>query len=164
MGYVGSYVWKLRQSVGSRLLLMPGAQILLEAPDGRVLFQQRADNGQWEIPAGACEEGSDFAGTAVTELEEETGLLVRREDLVPFGSLSDPGLHTFTYPNGDVMHCFALLFAARTWAGEPSPDPGEVVRIAWHHPDDPPAPLHKPTAAVLELYREFNATGRFQAR
>ncbi|AZK93484.1 MULTISPECIES: NUDIX domain-containing protein [Streptomyces] len=164
MGYVGSYVWKLRQSVGSRLLLMPGAQILLEDPDGRVLFQQRADNGQWEIPAGACEEGSDFAGTAVTELEEETGLLVRREDLVPFGSLSDPGLHTFTYPNGDVMHCFALLFAARTWAGEPSPDPGEVVRIAWHRPDDPPAPLHKPTAAVLEMYREFNATGRFQAR
>lgn len=164
VGYIGSYVWQLRQSVGSRLLLVPGAQVLLTDPDGRVLFQQRADNGLWEIPAGACEEGGDFADAAVRELKEETGLLVRREDLVPFGSLSDPELHTLTYPHGDVMHCFALLFAATTWSGELSPSPDEVSRTAWHHPDQPPAPLYRATAAVLEMHRAFLDTGRFQAR
>ncbi|MFE0426871.1 NUDIX domain-containing protein [Streptomyces sp. NPDC058953] len=164
VGYIGSYVWQLRQSVGSRLLLVPGAQVLLTDPDGRVLFQQRADNGLWEIPAGACEEGGDFTDTAVRELKEETGLLVRREDLVPFGSLSDPALHTLTYPNGDVMHSFALLFTARTWSGELNPGRDEVVRTAWHHPDEAPEPLYRATAAVLEMYRAFGETGKFQAR
>ncbi|MER5768179.1 NUDIX domain-containing protein [Streptomyces sp. NPDC001985] len=164
MTYTGSYIWSLRQSVGSRLLLVPGAQVLLQDPAGRVLFQQRADTGVWELPAGACEEGSDFAGTAVRELAEETGLRVERADLIPFGSLSDPGVHTLTYPNGDVTHCFALCFLARTWSGELVPGPGEVVRAGFHDPADPPRPLHPPTGVVLEMFREFGATGRFQAR
>ncbi|MFF8960052.1 NUDIX domain-containing protein [Streptomyces sp. NPDC014894] len=164
MSHTGSYIWTLRQSVGSRPLLVPGAQILLRDGAGRILFQQRADNGVWEIPAGACEEGSDFAGTAVRELQEETGLRVGREDLVPFGSLSDPDVHTLTYPNGDVTHCFALCFLARTWSGTLAPDPGEVVRAEFRDPDDAPAPLHPPTAVVLEMLREFDSTGRFQAR
>ncbi|MER7046571.1 NUDIX domain-containing protein [Streptomyces jumonjinensis] len=164
VGYVGSYLWSLRQRVGSRPLLVPGAQILLLDGDGRALFQQRADSGVWELPAGACEEGDDFADTAVRELAEETGLRVDRADLIPFASLSDPGVHTLTYPNGDVTHCFALCFLARTWSGELVPGPDEVLQAEFRDPDDPPAPLHPPTAVVLDMFREFSATGRFQAR
>lgn len=53
MGYVGSYVWELRQQVGSRLLLLPGAQVLVIRADGLILFQRRSDNGVWEFPAGS---------------------------------------------------------------------------------------------------------------
>ncbi|GAA2264793.1 hypothetical protein GCM10010145_43840 [Streptomyces ruber] len=164
VGYVGSYVWSLRRVVGSRLLLVPGAQVLLRDDEGRVLFQQRADSGVWELPAGACEEDGDFADAAVRELAEETGLRVDRADLTAFGSLSDPGVHTLTYPNGDVTHCFALCFTAGRWSGELSPDRDEVVRAAFHGIDDPPRPLHPPTSAVLAMFREYRATGRFQAR
>ncbi|NGO70432.1 NUDIX domain-containing protein [Streptomyces boncukensis] len=164
MSYVGSYIWSVRQAVGSELLLVPGAQVLLLDGAGRGLFQRRADSGVWEIPAGACEKGSDFAGTAVRELAEETGLRVDRADLVAFGSLSDPEIHTLTYPNGDVTHCFALCFLAETWSGELSPAPDEVAAAAFHPLTDPPGPLHPPTAVALEMLREFRATGRFQAR
>jgi 8-oxo-dGTP pyrophosphatase MutT (NUDIX family) len=164
MDEADSYVGALRRHVGSRLLLLPGAQVLLVDPAGRVLFQQRADSGVWELPAGACEPGSDFAGTAVRELWEETGLEVDRADLVPFGSLSDPGVHTLTYPNGDVTQCFALCFLARRWRGEPVPDPRESLGTVFRDPGDPPRPLHPPTAVVLEMFHTFLATGRFQAR
>ncbi|MCT2591766.1 NUDIX domain-containing protein [Streptomyces sp. N2-109] len=164
MSYVGSYVWSLRQTVGSQLLLVPGAQVLLLDEDGRGLFQQRADSGVWELPAGACEEGTDFAGTAMRELREETGLLVQREDLTAFGTLSDPAVHTLTYPNGDVTHCFALCFVARRWSGELAPDPEEVRRAEFHALCDPPGPLHGPTPVVLGMFQEYDSTGRFQAR
>ncbi|MEV7601329.1 NUDIX domain-containing protein [Kitasatospora sp. NPDC089797] len=164
MSYVGSYVWKLRRKVGSQLLLLPGAQVLLLDGEGRCLLQQRRENGLWELPAGACEEGATFTDTAVRELEEETGLRVDPEDLVPFASLSDPELHTLTYPGGDVAQCFALCFAAHRWSGELSPGLDEVVRADFFDPRNPPEPLYRATGAVLELYERFRSTGRFQAR
>lgn len=164
MGYVGSYIWSLRKQVGSRLLLVPGAQVLLVDGAGHGLFQRRRDNRVWELPAGSCEEDGGFADTAVRELAEETGLRVREADLVPFASLSDPGIHTLAYPNGDRVHCFALCFTARRWSGELRPEAAEVTAAAFFDLKAPPQPLHPPTAVVLRLYEEFISTGRFQAR
>ena len=39
--------------------------------------------GSWGLPAGRAEPGEDVVATALRELEEETGLVVRREDAVP---------------------------------------------------------------------------------
>jgi hypothetical protein len=54
-------------------------------------------------------------------LTEETGVRVAEGDLIPFGCLSEAEAHTIHYPNGDVTHCFALLFVARAWQGDPRP-------------------------------------------
>ena len=93
MGYEGSYLWSLRQVVGNQLLLSPGAQVLLIDQHGLIYLQRRKDMGIWEIPAGACEMGSSFASTAVTEVLEETGLTIAASDLVAFACLSDPAIH-----------------------------------------------------------------------
>lgn len=164
MGYVGSYIWSLRQKVGGRLLLIPGAQVLVIDADGRGLFQRRVDNGKWELPAGSCEEGSTFTATAIEELAEETGLHVETDDLVPFASLSDPAVHTVEYPNGDRVHAFAMCFVTHRWTGTPTPEPGEVAELGFFALDDPPRPLHTPTPVVLDLYRDWAADGRFRAR
>ncbi|WP_331773147.1 NUDIX domain-containing protein (plasmid) [Embleya sp. NBC_00888] len=162
MSYVGSYLWSVRQSVGSRLLLVPGAQVVVVDELGRVLFQRRADTGLWEFPAGACEEGSSFASTAAQELAEETGLRVDVADLRAFGCLSDPGVHVVRYPNGDVTHCFAMCFEARRWAGDLALEAGEVTEAVFANPAEPPGPLHGPTVAVLTMHRRYRDTGEFQ--
>lgn len=164
MPYVGSHLWNLRQTVGSRLLLVPGAQILVIDEFERVLLQQDLDYGRWGLPAGACEDDSTFASTAIDELREETGLEVTEANLVPFASLSDPAVHILRYPNGDITHCFAICFEARTWSGMLRPEPCEVRALEFFPMSDLPAGIHPPTVVVLEMLLEYQRTGRFQAR
>ena len=164
MGYRGSYLWRLRQAVGNDLVLMPGAMIALRREDGHVLLTQRSDDGTWCLPAGAAEPGGSFARTAVGELKEEAGIDVAERDLVPFGCLSEAELHTIHYPNGDTTHCFAVLFLAERWNGDPRPDGVEAIGSQFADPGDAPTPLHDPTDHALEQLIASLETGRFQVR
>lgn len=164
MGYVGSYLWKLRQRVGHELVLVPGAIIIVEAPDGRVLLTRRADDGTWCFPGGAAEVGSSFASTAVAELAEETGITVTAGDLVAFASLSDPELHTLYYPNGDVSQCFTLCFALSPWTGslDDLACDDEVLETGLFAPTEFPSGLMQATTVVMDMYLRFRETGVFQ--
>ena len=164
MAFEGSFLWRLRQKVGSDLVLFPGAMVFLVRDDGAVLFTRRVDDGLWCFPAGGAEEGSSFAGTAMTELREETGAEVDPADLEPFARLSEAELHTITYPGGDVTHCFAMLFLARRWSGDPRPDGIETAEMLWADPAAPPSPLHGPSSHALDLYRAHLRDGNFQVR
>lgn len=164
MAFRDSYLWRLRQAVGNGLVLMPGAMVALLEDDRRVLLTKRADDGTWCLPAGAAEPGGSFARTAVDELAEEVGIEVSEAGLTPFGCLSEAELHTIHYPNGDVTHCFALLFLARDWRGEPRPDEEEAAEARFFDLGAPPSPLHAPTAQALELLAAYLRSGVFQAR
>jgi 8-oxo-dGTP pyrophosphatase MutT (NUDIX family) len=164
MAYQDSYLWRLRQAVGSDLVLMPGAMVALQRDDRRVLLTKRADDGTWCLPAGAAEPGGSFARTAIDELAEETGIDVSEGDLIPFGCLSEAEAHTIQYPNGDVTHCFALCFLARSWRGDPAPDGEESTEVRFVDLDALPEPLHRPTAHALGLLAVYLRSGSFQVR
>jgi 8-oxo-dGTP pyrophosphatase MutT (NUDIX family) len=162
LGFAGSYLWRLRKKVGSDLVLMPGAMVVLQRPDGCVLLTKRADNGEWCLPSGGAEEGGSFARTAIEELAEETGVEVAAGDLVPFGCLSEAETHTIRYPNGDLTHCFALCFLAREWQGDPAPDQEESTAVSFAALDILPTPMHQPSARALELLRTYLDGEAFQ--
>jgi 8-oxo-dGTP pyrophosphatase MutT (NUDIX family) len=164
MGFEGSALWQVRQKVGTGLILWPGATVMVQRDDGRVLLGLRGDNGVWAMPGGGAEFGSSFADTALTELREETGLLADEDDLEAFASVSEVGNHLVTYPNGDRSHYFGLWFLLRRWRGEPVPDGEEMLELDWFDPGDPPRPLLGSTDAGLALYGRWIETGRFQAR
>jgi len=164
VGHRGSYLWRLRQVVGNDLVLMPGAMVALQREDGCVLLTKRVDDGTWCLPAGAAEPGGSFARTAIDELAEETGAEVAERDLIVFGCLSEAELHTIDYPNGDVTHCFALLFLVRTWQGDPRPDGAESTEADFFDLDALPEPLHAPTAHALKLLADHLSSGTFQVR
>jgi 8-oxo-dGTP pyrophosphatase MutT (NUDIX family) len=138
--------------------------VVLQRQDQRVLLTKRADDGTWCLPAGAAEPGGSFAQTAIDELAEEAGVTVSEPDLVPFGCLSEAQAHTIHYPNGDVTHCFALCFLARTWEGDPRPDQEESTEVRFVDLAVPPEPLHPPTAHALEMLATYLRSGTFQVR
>lgn len=164
MTYEGSYLWRLRQAVGSDLVLMPGAMVAVLRDDQRVLLTKRTDDGTWCLPAGAAEPGGSFARTAIDELTEETGIEVSERDLIPFGCLSEAEMHTIHYPNGDVTHCFALLFLARAWRGDPVPDEEESTEAEFADLEELPGPLHPPTVHALDLLAAYLRSESFQVR
>jgi 8-oxo-dGTP pyrophosphatase MutT (NUDIX family) len=164
MAYRDSYLWRLRQAVGHELVLMPGAMVAVQQDDQRVLLTKRTDDGTWCLPAGAAEPGGSFARTAIDELAEETGIEVGERDLIPFGCLSEAEAHTIHYPNGDVTHCFAMCFLARSWEGRPRPDRDESIEAKFVDLGALPEPLHAPTGSALELLAAYLRSGSFQVR
>ena len=44
--YAQSYTGQLRQHVGNRKLIIPGARAILRNPAGEILFVRRSDNGE----------------------------------------------------------------------------------------------------------------------
>ena len=87
-----------------------------------------------------------------------------RAQLIPFGCLSEAEAHTIHYPNGNVTHCFALLFLARIWQGDPRPDQEESTATKFVDLGALPNPLHPPTSHALELLTAYLRSGAFQVR
>jgi len=162
MGFEGSSLWRLRQKIGRDLILWPGATVLVEDTDGRVLLGLRGDNGELAMPGGGAEEGGSFASTALDELYEEVGLRADRADLIAFACVSDPDDHVVRYPGGDVTHYFGIWFVLRRWDGEPVADGEELLEVRWFDRDDLPAPLMHSSAVAFAHYARYLETGAFQ--
>lgn len=162
MPYKHSYIWQLREKLGSRKLLVPAAAIVVEDRELKILLQLRADNRKWGFPGGAVEPNQDFATAAISELDEETGLTVMREDLIPFASLSQPQENTFFYPNGDITHYFSLCFLVQRWSGSLCPEPEECLDLKFFHINCLPKELSVGTEALIDLLIAYKNTGSFQ--
>jgi 8-oxo-dGTP diphosphatase len=97
--------------------------VALVAGDKRVLLQQRAADramaGLWEFPGGKVEPGETPEGALVRELEEELGVKLDPEALVPACFASAP--------LGE-RHMILLLYLCRDWSGEPAPLDAAALR------------------------------------
>jgi 8-oxo-dGTP pyrophosphatase MutT (NUDIX family) len=112
--------------------------------DGRVLLQQRTDNGQWGLPGGAVEYGESLLQALHREVREETGLQITVERLI--GVYSHPDHHQIiTYPDGNVVHFVSTCFACRP-AGGTLTLGEETSGLAWFAPPTWPPdlmPIHR---------------------
>ena len=162
VSFEGSSLWRVRRKVGHDLVLWPGATVLVEDAEGRILLGLRKDNGEWAMPGGGAEHGGSFAATELDELREEVGLEADRADLIAFACVSDAKDHLITYPNGDVTHYFGLWFVLRRWRGEPVADGDELARVEWFDREDLPQPMMHSSVVALGYYARYLLTGLFQ--
>ena len=137
-------------SAGYPLLFVVAAALIAE--DGRVLVQQRAPHrsmpGLWEFPGGKVEAGETPEAALVRELEEELGVQLDPDALMPTAFASEA--------LGD-RHLLLLLYTATAWRGDPRPLDASALR--WVTIDDmrelamPPAdvPLVEALAKSVRL-------------
>jgi len=86
--------------------------------------------GKWNGFGGKIEAGEDARAAAVREVAEESGLLVRPEDLAPAGRV------TFIFPANSTYDHDVTLFVVTAWHGEPRET--EEMRPAWFAADGLP--------------------------
>jgi len=95
----------------------------LLAESGQVLLQQRAPGrqmaGLWEFPGGKVESGETPEGALIRELEEELGIAVAAQALVPA---------CFASAMVGERHMTLLLYLCRRWEGEPQPLDASALR------------------------------------
>lgn len=159
MSFSESYLGRLRAKVGSSILLVPGARVIVKRDDGYILMQHRSDFDVWGLPGGNAEEGEDLKSIAIRETMEETG--IRIWNLLPFGFGSNPEFETITFPNGDICQFFVMIFYTVHYDGVPTAADDESKAVDWVNPDALPAMLPNMHRSV-EAFRQFEKTGVFQ--
>ena len=92
-----------------------GVGVAIRDAAGRLLLEQRSDNGRWGLPGGRIEPGESVRDAAVREVREETGLVVEITRLV--GVYSDPAAgRIIAYPEATV-HSIDILVEAEVVDG-----------------------------------------------
>jgi 8-oxo-dGTP pyrophosphatase MutT (NUDIX family) len=127
--------------------IVPSVAAIIFDDAGRVLLQQRGDNGYWGLPGGSVELGETVAEAVVREVAEETGYTVEIVRLV--GVYSDPRHTVVRYADGNAVQYVSSLFECRITGGDPLLS-DETLALDWFAPDDLPAefvPNHRPRLA-----------------
>jgi 8-oxo-dGTP pyrophosphatase MutT (NUDIX family) len=126
-------------------------------------MQRRADTmafapGKAVFPGGAVQDGdADLVDTAIREVLEEVGVLLRRDGLRPWSR--------WVTPNGRPIRYDARFFVA---VAPPDQDvanrTSEAVELFWVRPVDAfGLPLMRPTSATLVSLRGYATAGHVLA-
>jgi 8-oxo-dGTP pyrophosphatase MutT (NUDIX family) len=138
----------MRGLVGTRLLLLSAVAALIRDREGRILLQRRADDGRWNLPAGAIDPGESPDEAVVREVLEETGLEVSPVRVA--GVFGGAGHFRHRYGNGDEVEFTALVFECEVLGGALQPDGDETAELGWFRLEErPPLSIEYPLEAML---------------
>jgi 8-oxo-dGTP pyrophosphatase MutT (NUDIX family) len=140
------YLRRIRSHVGSALVLLPAASVLIADDEDRLLLVRQSHSGRWGTVGGAIEPGESPQVAAVREANEETGLTIRVDRLV--AALGGEDFHV-TYSNGDQVQYLSIVFEGSVIEGTPTPDGEEILELGWFSREELPALDINPLSASL---------------
>lgn len=125
-----SYILKLRNALKPELRHMPifqnGSAIIVENEKKEILLEEKVDRNIWCLPGGLQELGETFEEVAIRELYEETGLKVKKEDLLLIDVVSGESRKDI-YPNGDEVYNNTALYLVSKYTGRLNCDYSEIT-------------------------------------
>ncbi|MBF6046982.1 NUDIX domain-containing protein [Streptomyces sp. NRRL B-1677] len=134
------------------MTLLVAAVIVHDKAANRIVLLQRSENakfaqGMWDLPVGKSEPGEPITETAVRELYEETGLVVKADVLKVAHIIH--GAWGVEAPNGFLT----VVFVAHEWTGEPeNREPRKHAQVRWVDANALPENFVDTTASALHRY------------
>lgn len=152
------YIQELRNLVGHRPLIMPGANVVVVDKKNQMLLQLRLDNKCWGLPGGSMEPGETLKEVAKRELYEETNLIAK--NLTLFNIYSGEEFY-YKYPHGDVVYNVITTFICTEYGGVMKKDENEVLDLKFFYYNDLPSMLNPPEIPIINefintYYKEGN--------
>lgn len=138
------YVKELRELVGHRPLILPGAVVLILNEKNELLLQHRSDGG-WGLPGGLMELGESLEETAQREVKEETNLDIGKLKLLGVFSGEE---YYLKVANGDEFYSVTAVYTTDEVQGDIKIDRTESVDVQFFHLNNLPNDL-------LDIYRNF---------
>ncbi|MET3698905.1 ADP-ribose pyrophosphatase YjhB (NUDIX family) [Bacillus oleivorans] len=143
------YIKNLRKLVGSRPLIMAGANVLLFDEMNRLLLQLRKDNHCWGLTGGGLEPGETLEQVAIRELYEETGLRVRKLKLFDIFSGHD---FYYQYPHGDEVYNVIASYICTDYEGTLKAEASEVLDLQFYDLNDLPTQISPPDLPIIRAF------------
>jgi len=149
---ISPYIKRLREVVGTDLILVPAVSVLVQDGDGRVLLVHETDGEAWSTPGGSVEVDERPEDAARREVLEEAGLIVRLDGIVAV--LGGPEYRSH-YKNGDEVAYVATVYNATVVGGESKHDGDEVSAAEWFALDALPSLCLSNFATLLFRHLEW---------
>ena len=159
MGYVGSYIWKMRQKIDDDEMMSATTDVMA-IRDGKVCMVFNKDCQAWCFPGGHAELGTYWQSAARKELFEEAGITTEDEDLTPIASLSG---YKIVYAEHYPVWTFSIAFICEKFEEQDFEDVEEIAEKRWFdfaEIDGLKKSLY--ATAIWEAYKKYVETGKFQ--
>ena len=111
---------------GTPVRVQTGASVIVVDDAGRILMQQRQDDGTWSYPGGRVEIDETVEDAARREVREECGLVVGELSLL--GVFSGAPLN-HVYPDGNEVCGIDIVYVSRDYTGTLTAEDGEARRV-----------------------------------
>lgn len=134
---------------GTPVVVQTGASIIVEDSEGRILMQQRQDDGTWSYPGGRIEIDETVEDGARREVREECGLEVG--ELTLLGVFSGRELN-HVYPNGNEVCGVDIVYVSRDYKGTLASQDGEAKAMGFYPVDALPQPISAMNAIQIDAY------------
>lgn len=146
---MGDYIGDLRKYIGTKPIIMCGANVILLNGKDEILLHHRVDRDWWGLPGGAIELGESLEETASREVFEEVGLSCGEIKL--FNVYSGEELY-YKYPDGNEVYNVTTTYICKDYSGEIVVDPSEGRDARFFSLNEIPSNLSPTIKGIVEEF------------